>query len=65
MPAPVNDRASGPAKHRQQVQDAFARGQAALNGGDRAEAVRWLDRAHRLVPADATIALRYAKVGPR
>ena len=39
------------------VQDAFDRGHALLVQGDKVEALRWLDRAHRLAPADATIAL--------
>ncbi len=39
------------------IHDAFARGQDALEAGDKAEALRWLDRAHRLAPGDGTIAL--------
>ena len=43
-----------------QVEQAFTRGQAAFASGDRTEALRWLDRAHRLAPADGTIALMLA-----
>jgi glycosyltransferase involved in cell wall biosynthesis len=39
------------------LEGALARGQAALVAGDKKEAVRWLDRARRLSPADGTIAL--------
>jgi glycosyltransferase involved in cell wall biosynthesis len=39
------------------TEDALARGQAALALGDRAEAMRWLDRARRLAPNDMTIRL--------
>ncbi len=40
-----------------QINEAFSRGQAALADGDRKQATRWLGRAHRLAPADGTIAL--------
>lgn len=43
--------------HNRQIEDALARGQAALAAGDRANAVRWLDRAHRVSWGDRTIAL--------
>jgi glycosyltransferase involved in cell wall biosynthesis len=42
------------------VQDAVARGRAALVAGARTEATRWLDRAHRLAPGDGTITLLLA-----
>ena len=44
---------------------ALAHGRAALGDGNRAEALRWLDRAHRLVPHDmnATLALATACLG--
>src|SRR5580658_6155170 len=53
----MNDGTSEQARHADLVRDAFARGQAALAGGDKAEAARWLDRAHRLAPDDGTITL--------
>lgn len=37
------------------VQDAVERAQAALGTADRDAAIRWLERAHRLVPADGTV----------
>ena len=40
--------------------DAFERGQAAAAGGNRVEALRWLDRAHRMAPRDPTVALALA-----
>lgn len=40
-----------------QLQDAFERGQAALAEGATANALRWLERAHRLAPQDGTITL--------
>ena len=42
------------------IQDAIARGQAALADGDQADALRWLDRAHRLAPLDGTISVLLA-----
>jgi glycosyltransferase involved in cell wall biosynthesis len=42
------------------IEDAVARGQAALGAGHQMEAARWLDRAHRLAPAEHTIALMLA-----
>jgi glycosyltransferase involved in cell wall biosynthesis len=48
------------AKRTHLVEDAVARGQSALGAGDKAEASRWLDRAHRLAPADDTIGLLLA-----
>jgi glycosyltransferase involved in cell wall biosynthesis len=39
---------------------ARAEGMAALHNGDQATAIRWLDRAHRLAPADPNIALALA-----
>ena len=42
------------------IEDAIARGQAALARGVQAEAVKWLDRAHRLAPGDSTITLSLA-----
>ena len=44
---------------------ALARGRAALGDRNRSEALRWLDRAHRLVPADmnASLALATACLG--
>ncbi|CAH2599409.1 Glycosyltransferase [Rhodovastum atsumiense] len=38
-----------------QARDAFDRGQAALAGGDVADALRWLDRARRFAPEDDTV----------
>jgi len=52
-PAPGSD-AAALARH------AFLRGQHALTNGDSAEAVRWLDRAHRLAPNDGTVTLALA-----
>ena len=40
--------------------DAVERGRAALRAGERAEALRWLDRAHRLAPGDRSVALLLA-----
>ncbi len=40
--------------------DAVERGRAALRAGDRPEALRWLDRAHRLAPRDRSVALLLA-----
>jgi GT2 family glycosyltransferase len=42
------------------ARDAQARAQAFLAAGKRAEAHRWADRAHRLLPADDTLALTLA-----
>jgi glycosyltransferase involved in cell wall biosynthesis len=56
----VDNETAERARHASLVKDAFARGQAALAAGDQPEAVRWLDRAHRLAPADGTIALLLA-----
>ncbi len=42
------------------ARSAVTRGHAALAAGDRDEALRWLDRAHRLVPADANVMLALA-----
>ena len=42
------------------ARDAFRRGQLALEAGNAPEAVRWLDRAHRLAPADGTVTLTLA-----
>ncbi len=36
------------------------RGRAALRAGERAEALRWLDRAHRLAPGDRSVSLLLA-----
>lgn len=55
--ASANDELAERARRTRQIQDAFARGQAALAAGDKADAVRWLDRAHRLAPDDGTILL--------
>jgi glycosyltransferase involved in cell wall biosynthesis len=52
MPAPI-----GSDQAERQIRDAFERGQTALTGGDKSLAMRWLDRAHRLAPQDATIKL--------
>ncbi|MGI4978363.1 MAG: glycosyltransferase [Janthinobacterium lividum] len=40
--------------------DAVERGRAALRAGERTEALRWLDRAHRLAPGDRSVALLLA-----
>ncbi len=42
------------------AKDALTRGQAALAAGDRRDAVRWLDRACRLIPGDAVLTLTLA-----
>ena len=42
------------------ARDALDRGRAALTAGDKTEAERWLDRAHRLAPHDPGIALSLA-----
>jgi GT2 family glycosyltransferase/glycosyltransferase involved in cell wall biosynthesis len=42
------------------ARDARERGQQALMAGDYAEAMRWLDRAHRLAPHDGTLTLTLA-----
>lgn len=42
------------------ARDALTRGQGALAAGDRGEAVRWLDRACRLVPEDPVLTLTLA-----
>jgi hypothetical protein len=42
------------------LRDAVTRGRAALSAGDRFEASRWLDRAHRIAPGDATVTLLLA-----
>jgi glycosyltransferase involved in cell wall biosynthesis len=47
-------------KRSRQAQAALERGGAALGRGDHIEAARWLDRAHRLAPADGTVALALA-----
>ena len=72
MARPSKDESPEHQRLTRQVEQAFARGQAAfaqaglarsgsarggLASGDRKEALRWLDRAHRLAPADGTIAL--------
>ena len=53
------------ARHAALVEDAFARGQAALAAGDTPEAVRWLDRARRLTGGEgsATLSLASALIG--
>ena len=53
MPASLNESA----RQEQLIRDAFASGQAALIAGDKADAMRWLERAHRLAPQDGTITL--------
>ena len=45
------------ARRKALVEDAFARGEAALARGDNTDAVRWLDRASRLAPGENTIRL--------
>jgi GT2 family glycosyltransferase len=40
--------------------DALQRGRRAMAAGNADEAVRWLDRAHRLAPADGTVTLTLA-----
>ncbi len=40
--------------------DAVEQGRAALRAGNRPEALRWLDRAHRLAPRDRSVALLLA-----
>ncbi len=57
MPGSVNGNSAEQARQARLVQDAFACGQAALVAGEKVEAVRWLDRAHRLAPGDGTITL--------
>src|SRR5580692_11151906 len=57
MPAAISDDPDESAKQTQQVRDAFERGQAALIAGDKIDALRWLERAHRLAPQDGTITL--------
>ena len=52
-PAPGSDPAT-------LARDALLRGRHALLVGDAAEAIRWLDRAHRLAPADGTLTLALA-----
>jgi glycosyltransferase involved in cell wall biosynthesis len=42
------------------IEEAFRRGQQALASGDQMEASHWLDRAHRLAPADVTLAIALA-----
>ena len=42
------------------AQSAWRHGRTALAAGDGATAVRWLERAHRLLPNDATVALALA-----
>jgi glycosyltransferase involved in cell wall biosynthesis len=56
----MNDSATEHSKQTRLVHDAIARGQAALGAGEGGEAIRWLDRAHRLAPTDATIMLLQA-----
>lgn len=60
MPADINDDSADRARWERNTRDAFARGQAALAAGDKADATRWLERAHRLVPHDGTITLLLA-----
>ncbi len=43
-----------------QVADAFARGQRALDQHDKREAIKWLDRAHRLAPKENLVSLALA-----
>jgi glycosyltransferase involved in cell wall biosynthesis len=57
MIAPLDGGPGEAARQEQLVRDAVQRGQAALAAGDRADAVRWLERAHRLSPGDGTITL--------
>lgn len=40
--------------------DALQRGRRAMAAGDAGDAIRWLDRAHRLAPADGTVTLTLA-----
>jgi glycosyltransferase involved in cell wall biosynthesis len=56
----MDDETAERARHQHLVQDAVARGQAALGSGDKVDAIRWLDRAHRLAPGDGTIAMLLA-----
>ncbi|MCW3476824.1 tetratricopeptide repeat protein, partial [Limobrevibacterium gyesilva] len=44
------------------AQDAWRRGQAAMAAGDMDDALRWLERAHRIGPRDAAVALALATV---
>lgn len=62
MPAssPMNVKTSERARQTRLVQNAVARGQAALAAGARIEASRWLDRARRLAPGNDTITLLLA-----
>ncbi len=53
----MNDGPDESARQTQLVRDAFERGQAALIAGDKIDAIRWLERAHRLAPRDGTITL--------
>jgi glycosyltransferase involved in cell wall biosynthesis len=57
MPASINGGPDESARQAKLVQDAFERGRSALIAGDKADAMRWLDRAHRLAPRDGTITL--------
>lgn len=57
MPASIDDGLEEAARQSQLIRDAFVRGQAALAAGDKVDAVRWLERAHRLAPRDGTITL--------
>lgn len=51
----MTENTASKARHAALVEDAFARGQAALAQGDKAEAVRWLDRARRLTGEGSAI----------
>ena len=42
------------------ARDALQRGRRAMAAGESGEAIRWLDRAHRLAPADGTVTLTLA-----
>jgi glycosyltransferase involved in cell wall biosynthesis len=53
----MNDVPHESARQVRLIEDAFDRGQAALAAGDKPEATRWLERAHRLAPAEGTITL--------
>ena len=56
----MNTNATEQARHAKLIHDAIKRGQVAFSHGDRAEAIRWLDRARRLAPRDGTIMLLMA-----
>jgi glycosyltransferase involved in cell wall biosynthesis len=57
MPASIDESPGEAARQAQLIRDAFERGQAALIAGAKVEALRWLERAHRLAPKDGTITL--------